>query len=65
MKTMLYLLLTVTTLSVFGAVPQYACVVERTGCCSSHGGACGCEKGRVKCCDGALSPSCRCRSDRI
>lgn len=30
------------------------------GCCSSHGGQCGCQNGRVVCCDGTLSPSCRC-----
>jgi hypothetical protein len=26
--------------------------VERRGCCSHHGGVCGCEKGRALCCDG-------------
>jgi len=30
------------------------------GCCSWHGGVCGCEDGRAKCCDGTLSPSCGC-----
>lgn len=34
--------------------------VERRGCCSHHGGVCGCEKGRALCCDGRLSPSCGC-----
>ena len=34
--------------------------VERRGCCSHHGGACGCEKERALCCDGRLSPSCGC-----
>jgi hypothetical protein len=34
--------------------------VERRGCCSHHGGVCGCEKGRALCCDGRLSPSCAC-----
>ena len=33
---------------------------ERRGCCSHHGGVCGCEKGRALCCDGRLSPSCGC-----
>jgi hypothetical protein len=33
---------------------------ERRGCCSSHKGVCGCVNGRVKCCDGTLSPSCTC-----
>ncbi len=30
------------------------------GCCSHHKGVCGCENGRVKCCDGRFSPSCKC-----
>jgi hypothetical protein len=34
--------------------------VERRGCCSHHGGVCGCDKGRALCCDGRLSPSCGC-----
>lgn len=33
------------------------------GCCSHHGGVCGCSNGRNMCCDGALSPSCRCAAD--
>jgi hypothetical protein len=32
----------------------------RRGCCSWHGGVCGCKGGRTLCCDGTLSPSCRC-----
>ncbi len=34
--------------------------VERSGCCSWHGGVCGCSGGRALCCDGVLSPSCGC-----
>jgi hypothetical protein len=34
--------------------------VEHRGCCSHHGGECGCEGGHDKCCDGTLSPSCGC-----
>ena len=31
------------------------------GCCSHHGGVCGCNSnGRQVCCDGSLSPSCTC-----
>lgn len=31
------------------------------GCCSWHGGVCGCSSsGRAVCCDGVLSPSCGC-----
>jgi len=33
---------------------------QRSGCCSHHGGVCGCSYGRALCCDGTLSPSCRC-----
>jgi hypothetical protein len=32
--------------------------VERRGCCSHHGGVCGCEMGRALCCDTRVSPSC-------
>jgi len=32
----------------------------RRGCCSWHGGVCGCQGGRVVCCDGKYSPSCKC-----
>lgn len=36
-------------------------IEPRQGCCSWHGGQCGCDSyGRVICCDGTLSPSCRC-----
>ena len=35
--------------------------IARSGCCSWHGGVCGCTyNGRVICCDGSISPSCRC-----
>jgi hypothetical protein len=30
------------------------------GCCSHHGGVCGCGMGRAVCCDGQYSPSCGC-----
>jgi methylphosphotriester-DNA--protein-cysteine methyltransferase len=35
---------------------------ERRGCCSWHGGVCGCDSStcRVICCDGILSPTCTC-----
>lgn len=35
-------------------------LAEHRGCCSHHSGVCGCEGGRAKCCDGALSPTCGC-----
>lgn len=34
---------------------------NRRGCCSHHGGVCGCSSsGRAVCCDNTLSPSCGC-----
>lgn len=33
---------------------------ERRGCCSWHGGVCGCSNGRAVCCDQTYSPSCGC-----
>ena len=32
----------------------------KSGCCSHHGGVCGCNGAMQRCCDGANSPSCRC-----
>lgn len=32
----------------------------KSGCCSHHGGVCGCKGAMQQCCDGATSPSCRC-----
>lgn len=37
--------------------------LARSGCCSWHRGVCGCQAGRVVCCDGTLSPSCTCHRD--
>lgn len=37
-------------------------VSAKRGCCSWHGGVCGCSGGRQLCCDGTLSPSCTCYS---
>lgn len=34
--------------------------LAKSGCCSWHGGVCGCDNGRAVCCDGQLSPSCGC-----
>jgi hypothetical protein len=33
---------------------------QQSGCCSWHGGECGCSMGQVVCCDNTVSPSCRC-----
>ena len=40
----------------------FATVAEamQSGCCSWHGGVCGCSGGRKSCCDGTTSPSCGC-----
>ena len=39
------------------------CLIAGRGCCSRHGGVCGCSGGRSKCCDGTLSPTCQCFMD--
>lgn len=39
--------------------------LAQRGCCSWHGGVCGCTGGRARCCDGKLSPTCGCHSDEI
>lgn len=33
---------------------------NKSGCCSWHGGVCGCYMGRAQCCDGQPSPTCGC-----
>lgn len=43
---------------------QNNCVAGR-GCCSRHGGECGCVNGRSKCCDGTMSPTCQCFRDDV
>ena len=40
-----------------GATPEQ---LAQQGCCSWHGGVCGCNNGRKVCCDGTYSPSCTC-----
>lgn len=55
------ILLTVTAFKLSAVYVDYNEASKR-GCCSWHGGVCGCDaSGRVRCCDGALSPSCMCR----
>lgn len=36
------------------------CNTYKSGCCSHHGGVCGCNGAKQRCCDGTNSPSCRC-----
>jgi hypothetical protein len=35
-------------------------VIAKRGCCSHHGGVCGCSGDMQQCCDGTISPSCGC-----
>lgn len=42
----------------FMAAP--ALEVGKRGCCSWHGGVCGCDGNRIVCCDGVQSPTCTC-----
>ncbi|MBG0777451.1 MAG: hypothetical protein H0S85_13585 [Desulfovibrionaceae bacterium] len=44
------------------ADPQVLQLAKR-GCCSHHGGVCGCSNGRAVCCDRTYSPTCGCRAD--
>jgi hypothetical protein len=37
--------------------------IARRGCCSHHGGVCGCESKSIVCCDGSHSPTCGCNKD--
>ena len=68
MKVKLFLIIIVLFIAVFQFVstphsfpPESE--IQKKGCCSTHGGVCGCEGGRIKCCDGSFSPSCRCATD--
>lgn len=36
--------------------------ISKSGCCSWHGGVCGCSGSRQQCCDGSISPTCTCNS---
>lgn len=41
-------------------------VIAGRGCCSHHGGVCGCSKyGKQVCCDNSLSPSCYCTPPQV
>ena len=39
--------------------------LSQRGCCSHHGGVCGCDSGRAVCCDGEYSPSCGCHANDV
>lgn len=40
-------------------------LMAQRGCCSWHGGVCGCSNGRAQCCDGSLSPTCGCQTENV
>lgn len=44
-------------------IPCTEPTLAKSGCCSWHGGVCGCSGGRALCCDNTLSPSCGCLQD--
>lgn len=54
--------LIITSLFIFQStfLAKDAAKVDRSGCCSSHGGVCGCLGNSTRCCDGSISPSCSC-----
>jgi hypothetical protein len=56
------LLLAMTLTAAGPLCPATSHPMGKSGCCSHHGGVCGCNKGNgmQQCCDGATSPSCRC-----
>jgi hypothetical protein len=57
----LFLLLGFILFCTYEVVASPDCnVLNRRGCCSHHGGVCGCSGGRAVCCDGSFSPSCGC-----
>jgi len=60
-KILVIIAILITAVFAFGLVKNQS--IAQSGCCSYHGGVCGCSYGNVKCCDGSLSPSCRCLKD--
>lgn len=64
MKSALFLALgtfLISSTSIAGNLNEDA--LARSGCCSWHGGVCGCSFGSARCCDGTTSPSCGCLMD--
>jgi hypothetical protein len=39
--------------------------VAQRGCCSHHGGVCGCDNHSVVCCDNSHSPTCGCHASDV
>jgi len=56
-----FILSTILVFTLFLTVTSKV-VLSKSGCCSWHGGVCGCDSsvGRQTCCDGTYSPSCTC-----
>lgn len=44
----------------WGAAASEPPADENKGCCSHHGGVCGCSGGRAVCCDQTISRTCGC-----
>lgn len=78
MKNILIIVLSFLALSAMADVPQSSVPEQEScakikatdktaqqGCCSWHGGVCGCQGGRVVCCDGRYSPSCGCNKEGV
>jgi hypothetical protein len=59
LATILFALFATTGISGSSAVAASP-TPERPGCCSHHGGVCGCSNGTALCCDRTLSPTCGC-----
>ncbi len=59
MKKM-FVVFAIMALSAGAAFSLMSDIKQRRGCCSHHGGVCGCSSGRAVCCDGTFSPSCGC-----
>ncbi len=53
-----FLMLIVSVLAISCSSQNYE--LAKSGCCSWHGGVCGCSGGSTICCDGSTSPSCTC-----
>jgi hypothetical protein len=47
-----------------GCLVPSASAAGTAGCCHYNRGVCGCDNGRVRCCDGKVSASCRCGGPR-
>lgn len=73
-KIMLFMFIGILPLSFLALAEEVSCVqlkqegltqeeLAQRGCCSWHGGVCGCTGGRAVCCDGKLSPSCGCHGE--